>query len=357
MINVTKTYLPPMEEYTKYLQGIWDISWVTNNGPLLLELEARIKKFLNIEFLWYTSNGTVPLEMAIKILDIKNAEIITTPFSYVATTNAILWQNCTPVFVDINPDDLCIDADKIEAAITTETKAILATHVYGYPCDVEKIEAIAQKHHLKVIYDAAHAFAVNYKGKSLLSYGDISTCSFHATKVFHTIEGGAIILNNSTLSDLAYWTRQFGHKGDDYKMVGINAKNSEFHAAMGLAVLPHLQEIIAERRKISEIYDTSLQWAKLKRPLSNLEIDYNYAYYPVIFESFEVMQQVFDCLAAHEIIPRRYFFPSLNTLSFVENTPCPVSEDISKRILCLPLYYGLKEHEVQYICKLINQTI
>ena len=195
MINVTKTYLPAFEEYISVLKRAWDKVWLTNNGELVQELEMKLKNYLGVNNLYFTNNGTIVLQMALKALNISK-EVITTPFSYVATTNAILWEGCKPVFVDIDPVTCCIDAAKIEAAITKDTQAILATHVYGIPCDVEAIALIAKKYNLKVIYDGAHAFGVKYKGKSLLEYGDITTCSFHATKIFHTVEGGCIIAND-----------------------------------------------------------------------------------------------------------------------------------------------------------------
>src|ERR1019366_7479496 len=203
----------------------------------------------------------------------------------VATTNAILWEGCKPVFVDIDPGTFCIDADKIEAAITPDTQAILATHVYGIPCDVEAIEAIAKKHHLKVIYDGAHAFGCTYKGKSLLSYGDISTCSFHATKLFHTVEGGCIIANDETLARQLMLYRQFGHIGDDYFSEGVNGKNSEFHAAMGLAVLPKVNSLIESRKKIIEKYQIAFKESGIGSPIDNLNVDlsWNFSYYPIVF--------------------------------------------------------------------------
>ena len=200
MINVTKTYLPSFENYTTILKRAWNKSWITNNGELVQELELKLKSYLNVDHLLYTSNGTVVLQIALKALGITQ-EVITTPFSYVATTNAILWEGCSPIFVDIDSSTCCIDANKIEAAITERTEAILATHVYGIPCDVEAIEAIAKKHGLKVIYDGAHAFGAMYKGRPLLSYGDIVTCSFHATKLFHTVEGGCIICKDESLAN------------------------------------------------------------------------------------------------------------------------------------------------------------
>jgi dTDP-4-amino-4,6-dideoxygalactose transaminase len=195
-IFVTKSFLPPINEYEKYLKLIWKSSQLTNQGPLLTELEEKLKKYLEVQYFHFMTNGTIALQLALNSLDITEGEVITTPFSYVATTSTILWERCTPVFVDINKETLCIDPEKIEAAITKKTRAIMAVHVFGYPCDVEKIEAIAKKHKLKVIYDGAHAFGCIYKNKSLLQFGDVSMCSFHATKLFHTIEGGCLITNN-----------------------------------------------------------------------------------------------------------------------------------------------------------------
>jgi dTDP-4-amino-4,6-dideoxygalactose transaminase len=292
--------------------------------------------------------------MALKALNITK-EVITTPFSYVATTNAILWEGCTPLFVDIEPGTFCIDADKIEAAITKDTQAILATHVYGFPCDVEKIEAIATKYNLKVIYDGAHAFGCKYKGKSLLNYGDISTCSFHATKLFHTVEGGCIITNDDVIARQLMLYRQFGHVYDDYFSVGINGKNSEFHAAMGLCVLPKIDDIISERKKISQQYDAVFS-AILQRPLMINESDYNYGYYPIVLKSEKQLLHLVENLKEKNINGRRYFFPSLNELPYLQKQSCPISEDISKRVLCLPLYFGLNEDEVKMIAECVVKT-
>ncbi len=358
MINVTKTFLPDQEKYLQYVREIWDRGYLTNNGPLLQELESELKGYLNVDHLYFCGNGTIVLQLAIKALEI-NGEVITTPFSYCATSNAILWEKCTPVFVDIDPSTFNINPDLIEQAITPATTAILATHVYGNPCDVEKIEQIAKKHNLKVVYDAAHAFGVTYKGKSLLSYGDISTCSFHATKVFHTIEGGALISNHPELDQKLTLLRAFGHRGDEsYYFAGINGKNSEFHAAMGLCNLPHVEEIIAARKDVFTIYDRLLNWDILAKPTHAKDMVYNYAYYPVVFPSETVMKKVMEDLAAEEIIPRRYFYPSLNTLPFMpEYYACPVSEDISLRVLCLPLYVGLPSQDVEHISNIINKSL
>ena len=355
MINVTKTYLPPFVEYAAVLKRAWDKGWITNNGELVQELEQKLKEYLGVTNLLFAANGTIVLQMALKALNITR-EVITTPFSYVATTNAILWEGCQPVFVDIDPDTFCIDANKIEEAITANTQAILATHVYGIPCDVEKIDTIAKKYNLKVIYDGAHAFGATYKGKSLLSYGDISTCSFHATKLFHTVEGGCVIANDETVAKQLMLYRQFGHVYDEYFSIGINGKNSEFHAAMGLCVLPQMEKIIADRKKITQQYDKTLS-PVIQRPAMDDALDYNYGYYPVVFESEAQLLRVIENLKQNNISGRRYFYPSLNELPYLQKQSCPVSEDISRRALCLPLYYGLQEEEVKTILDSITQII
>ena len=354
MINVTKTYLPSFEEYASVLKKAWDNHWITNNGELLKELEQQLREYLQTEHVLLCANGTMVLQLALKALNITK-EVITTPFSYVATTNVILWEGCTPVFVDIKEDTFCIDADKIEAAITENTEAILATHVYGFPCDVEKIEKLAAKYKLKVIYDAAHAFGGRYKGKSLLSFGDISTCSFHATKVFHTVEGGAIICNDKELYRKLYLYRSFGHIYEDYFSVGVNAKNSELHAAMGLCILPKMKDIIARRKQLFEMYDQYLEKNKTCRNFFNSDFVYNYSYYPAIFETEEILLHVQARLTENEIGARRYFYPSLNRLPFLQNqVSCEVSESVSKRILSLPLYFDLGCNDVERICHIIN---
>lgn len=358
MINVTKTFLPPQEEYMFYLQQAWDRAWITNNGPLVQELEAKLKAYLGVKHLFFCGNGTIVLQMAIKALGLKK-EILTTPFSYVATTTTILWENCTPVFVDINPHDFNIDADKIEAAITPNTEAILATHVYGNPCDIKKIEAIAKKHNLKVIYDGAHCFGATYEGKQILSFGDIATCSFHATKVFHTVEGGCLITNDDEVARKLYLYRQFGHVNDDYFSVGINGKNSEFHAAMGLAILPHIDDIIAKRKKCTEIYRTLLAGLPIQFAEGLAGTAYNYAYFPVILPSEAVLLQIRVKLAEQQINTRRYFYPSLNVLDYLDNKSyhCPVSEDVSVRALSLPLFYDLAEADIHRIVEIIKNNL
>lgn len=358
MINVTKSFLPDKAEYLKYIDQIWESVHLTNNGPLLQELEDKLKAYTGAQYLYYCSNGTIVLQIALKALEIKG-EVITTPFSYCATSNVIIWNNCKPVFVDIDPETLNINPDLIEAAITPATTAILATHVYGNPCAIEKIDQIAKRHNLKVIYDAAHSFGVTYKGKSLLLYGDISTCSLHATKVFHSVEGGLLVTPHQELDHKLHLIRAFGHKGDDhYFYAGINGKNSEFHAAMGLCNLPHVPEIIHYRQQIFSWYDRELDWEILKKPKLAAEIEYNYSYYPVIFPSEKMLLEAQQALLSNGIGCRRYFHPSLNTLSFVpEHYACPVSESISSRVLALPLFVGLEEEKAVEIATGINSTI
>lgn len=357
MINVTKSYLPPVEEYSSYLKGLWESKWLTNRGVLVQQLEKEICAKLNLEHLLFVSNGTVAIQIAIKALELKG-EIITTPFSYVATTTSVLWENCKPVFCDINKNNFCIDANEIEKLITPKTSAILATHVYGIPCDVEKIEQIAGKHNLKVIYDAAHAFGVEYKNKSIFNYGDISTCSFHATKVFHSVEGGSVTCNIPELRQKLFLYHTFGHIADDYYTMGINAKNSEFHAAMGLCVLRVIDKLIAGRISVSENYNQLLNLKNLSVPQINSDTKYNYAYYPVVFESEDVLLNVKDSLAKNGVNTRRYFYPSLNKLPYIKNgEACPVSEDIAKRVLSLPLYADLEAENVEKISSIINKHI
>ncbi|MDI9864026.1 DegT/DnrJ/EryC1/StrS family aminotransferase [Flectobacillus sp. DC10W] len=357
MINVTKTYLPPYEEYEAYLKGIWERNQLTNNGPLVRELEQKIKDYLGVKHCLFVSNGTIAIQLALKVLGVTK-EVITTPFSYCATSHSVVWEGCTPVFADILRSDLCIDPQKVEAAITENTQAILATHVYGNPCEVYELQKIADKHNIKLIYDAAHAFGASVDDKSLLSFGDISTCSFHATKVFHTVEGGAVITNNDEYAWLLDRYRSFGHIGDDYLTIGINGKNSEFHAAMGLVNLPKVPEIIAARKAIFDIYDEELNWEKLTRPELSLNTVKNYAYYPVFFESEAALLKVRDALSENQIMPRRYFYPSLSTLKFVtEESTCPISDDFALRALALPLYYDLAHEDVYRIARIVNENL
>jgi dTDP-4-amino-4,6-dideoxygalactose transaminase len=314
----------------------------------------ELKDHLKVDHLLFVTNGTVALQMAIKALDIKG-EIITTPFSFIATTSTIVWEGCTPVFVDIDPRSLCIDAQKIEAAITENTTAILATHVYGNPCDVEAIDHIAKKYNLKVIYDAAHAFGVEIKGKSIFEYGDISTCSLHATKLYHSVEGGLIVTKDGDLLKKLAYIRNFGISGfDSFAELGLNGKNSEFHAAMGLANLKHIHEIHEKRKALAELYDEKLKNLKAVKPLWHSDAEENYAYYAIVLESEELLLRLKTEMDKFEVFTRRYFYPSLaSALPYLPKLELPITEDISKRVLCLPLYYDLTFEEVEFITRLM----
>jgi len=351
MIPVTKTFLPSQSEYQAILSKAWDAGWMTNRGVLVKELEEKLKSYLNVPNIIATTNGTLPLQIAIKALGLEG-EIITTPFSYVATTASIVWEGCTPVFVDINPEYLTIDESKIEDAITNKTIGILATHVFGNPCAVEKIDLIAKKYGLKVIYDAAHCFGVQYKGKSIFEFGDISTCSFHATKLFHTGEGGAIFTNDDELHLKLFSYHNFGHKGqEDFSGLGINAKMSELQAAMGLAVLPYMKSILEQRKRITDFYDKNLNFLNLQKIKLREETSWNYSYYPVLFKTEEQLIVVKELLNKNDVFPRRYFYPSLNSLPYLDRVSMPISDSISKRILCLPVYNLLSEEDLTLICR------
>ena len=354
MIPVAKPFLPSKEEYMKYLDGIWLRNWLTNMGPLSSQLELEIKDYLNVKHLLYVTNGTVALQMAIRALEIKG-DIITTPFSFVATTSSIVWEGCNPIFVDIDKDSLNIDAKKIENAITENTSAILATHVYGNPCDVEAIDKIAKKHGLKVIYDGAHAFGVDVNGKSIFEYGDVSTCSLHATKLFHSVEGGLVVTKDSELLKKISSIRNFGISGfDTFSDLGINGKNSEFHAAMGLANLRYINQIHIKRKALVNLYDEKLKTLRSRKPIWRIDSNKNFAYYPIVLESEEFLLKLKTELDKQEIFTRRYFYPSLaSSLPYLPKLELPITEDIAKRVLCLPLYFDLTFEEVEMISRII----
>ena len=356
MINVTKTFFPPLEEYHAQLQRVWDNQWLTNRGALVQELETKLADYLTLQEskMIIMNNGTIPIQIALKLLA-KGGEVITTPFSYVATTSAIVWENCTPVFVDIHPEYLTIDETKIEAAITDKTTCILATHVFGNPCNIEAIEAIAQKYKLKVIYDAAHCFGVTYQGKSIFEYGDISTCSFHATKLFHTGEGGALFTKDPELFHQCFYSHNFGHDGPlAFHGLGINGKISELHAAMGLSVLPYMSAILQARAEVVDLYDSLLDFDKVQKMKLREHSLWNYSYYPILFKDEVTLLKIQKELNEAQIFPRRYFYPSLNTVPFVSQQKMDISENLSSNIICLPLYIGIEKNIIKKIVKFID---
>lgn len=356
VIPVTKPFMPPLEEYQKYVQQIWNRQYLTNNGPLVQDLEEKLKNYLGVKYLLFLSNGTIALQIAIKALKLEG-EIITTPFSYIATTSSIVWEGCTPIFVDVDPNTFNINPRLIEEAITDRTSGILATHVFGNPCDIDAIQSIADKHNLKVIYDAAHCFGTIYKGRSVFDYGDISTTSFHATKLFHTIEGGAVITKDDDLNYRMGQMRNFGHAGiDKFDGVGINGKNSEMHAAMGLCNLLYVNQILERRKNQNLAYDAMLNNLPVQRISIDKNSEWNYAYYPLIFEDEKTVLKVKQSLEKKGIFPRRYFYPSLNRLGYVNSDELKISEGISERILCLPMYNGLSESDQKLIAKSIGDV-
>jgi dTDP-4-amino-4,6-dideoxygalactose transaminase len=354
MITVTKTFLPPQVEYNAILKRAWDRNWITNRGELVLELESKLRSYLGVENVIAMTNGTLPIQIAIKALGLKG-EIITTPFSYVATTSSIVWEGCTPVFVDIDPEYLTIDETKIEAAITSDTTGILATHVFGNPCNIEVIAQIAKKHNLKVIYDAAHCFGVMYKGQSIFNYGDISTCSFHATKLFHTGEGGAAFCNKNTY-DPVYFGHNFGHDGPDkFNGLGINAKMSELQAAMGLCNFKYIDSLMDKRKEQYSIYQDLLA-GKVKTLKLRSETIPNSSYFPIILTSESQCLHLINDMNKYNIYPRRYFYPSLNKMDYVEKYSCPVSENTANSILCLPLYDSLSIEDQKLIIDIVKKV-
>jgi len=355
MIHVTKSFLPDIKEYIALLEEIWANGQLTNDGPLVIELEKKLAEYLEVENFIFVSNGTIALQIAIKALSLEG-DVITTPFSYCATTTSLIWENCNPIFADISPITLTCEKQQIEHVINENTKGILTTHVYGNSANLSEQEKLASDYSIPIIYDGAHAFGVKHQGRSIFNYGTVSTCSFHATKIFHTIEGGAIITKDSKLADKIKGLRSFGHKGDNYFDSGINGKNSEFHAAMGLINLKHFPQIKAHRKVSSELYETHLT-SKVERLAWNPDNSRNYSYFPVIFPSENILQKVIVELNNSNIFPRRYFYPALNELPYLTYQACPIAEDIAKRILCLPLSAEISQEDINQICSIINSII
>ncbi len=357
MISVTKTYLPDKAKYQHYIDEIYANGWVTNGGPLVQELEQRLAKYLGVKNIVLVANGTVALEIAYRALGISGF-VVTTPFSFVATTSSLVTNGLLPIFADIDPLTYNIDPDRIENAITPNTSAILGVHVFGNACEVERIDQIAKKYQLKVIYDAAHAFSVQYKGESILNYGDISTLSFHATKLFHTIEGGALIINDDNLVQKARYLINFGIEDtESIPELGTNAKMNEFEAAMGLCLLDDLELIHKKRASVEQIYLNELNNI-VQLQEKNLYASQNHSYFPIVLKSENELKNIQAALNEENIFPRRYFYPSLDTLKYIEPKQyCSIARDISKRILCLPMYADLESTDQYRICKIIQSAL
>jgi dTDP-4-amino-4,6-dideoxygalactose transaminase len=358
MIPIVKPYLPPLDKYQRYLEGIYQRNWLTNKGPLLQELEQRLADYLGVQHLMLVANGTLALQVAYRALGLEQGEVITTPFTFAATPGSLCWQNLEPNFVDIDADSLNLSVDSLTNEVLSKAVAITAVHVFGNPCEVEQIQDLAQTHNLKVIYDAAHAFGSTYKGESVLQYGDAATLSLHATKLFHCVEGGAIIFKDKAALDKARQLINFGFDNtNNPEFVGINAKMSELHAAMGLAMLDDIDAILEARQQLVARYHQQLggvvgfqQW--------HSDGQVNGAYSPILFESEQQLLQVSAVLTENKIQHRRYFYPCLSECeTYGEPVATPIASDISRRVLCLPLYYGLEINDVDKICALIRQGL
>lgn len=352
-IEVTRPFLAPVDDYLPLFRDIFERQQLTNNGPLVRQLEDNLKDYLKLDRLCYVSNGTMALQLAIRALGL-SGDVITTPFSFVATTSSIVWEGCRPVMADIDPATLNIDPDQIRRKITPDTSAIVATHIFGNPCDVDAIEDIADEYRLKVIYDAAHAFGTMMDGKSILARGDITATSFHATKLFHTVEGGALIARDPTVHVKLMKMRAFGQSGSEIVCTGTNAKNSEFHAAMGIVNLRHVDAIIENRIRLTERYDEMLEGVNARRCEIRVPCTYNRAYYPLIFDTEAVLDRVLSALHREEVFPRRYFLPSLSSLNYVGKQHTPIADDLASRVLALPLYFGLEIADVDRIARIVT---
>lgn len=361
-IYVTRPHLPPLEEFIPYLEKIWERRILTNSGPYHVELEAALCEYLGVEYISLFNNGTIALITALQALNI-SGEVITTPYSFVATSNALVWNGMKPVFTDIDPVTLNLDPSKIRAAITEHTTAILPVHCYGNACDVDAIDEIAREYNLKVIYDAAHAFGVNRGVKSLLRYGDLSVLSFHATKVFNTFEGGAIVCHDAETKKLIDNLKNFGFVNETTVVEsGINGKMSELNAAIGLLQLKHLAPALEERLQIAQYYNEQLQRIKgISVVESNFSPESNHSYYPILIEDNYPLTRdaLYERLQAEDVFTRRYFYPLIPNLKTykampeIENTGLPYAHEASRRILCLPIYPGLDSEQMQRIVALI----
>jgi dTDP-4-amino-4,6-dideoxygalactose transaminase len=359
MINITKTYLPDRLKFNDYINEIFKLGYITNNGKFVQELQKKLENYLSVENLLLVANGTLALQVAYKALELKG-EVITSSFSFVATTSSLSWEGLEPVFSDIDPETFCMEPKSIVKAVSGKTSAIVPVHVFGNACEVEAIGDIAKEHNLKVIYDGAHAFGVRYKNKSLLSFGDATTLSFHATKLFHTIEGGAVIFKDKEVYKKAKDMINFGFNPDAGGLpdkIGINCKMNEFQAVMGLCVLDDIEYILSKRAGIHGIYVKELNGI-VKFQEQNPFSARNYSYFPVLFKNERQALKIKEALKKNGIDARRYFYPSLDTLPYIKAKQImPVSRSVSERILCLPLYDTLSEEDVFRIIKIVKDNI
>ena len=359
-IYVTMPTLAPLQEVDAYMEKIWASGVMTHNGPLVQQFERDFSAWSGVEKTVAVCNGTLAIQLAIRALDLpKDGEIITTPFTFIATISSILYEGYKPVFVDIDPGTLNIDPKKIEAARTDKTGAILPVHVFGNPCDVEAIDAMAVKHGLKVIYDAAHAVGVKVNGKSIFTFGDVSATSFHATKLLNTSEGGGVIAKSAEVDERLRELRFFGYNSaKNVVRIGTNAKMTEVNAAIGLANLKYMDAIISDRRAKYSLYKQILSGTS-DIAFQKIDESCNCSYFPIILSSETLLEKVDSALKSNNIFARRYFWPSVNTYKTIcpEAAQCPLSEDIANRILCLPLYYTLSQEDVKAIAENVREVV
>jgi dTDP-4-amino-4,6-dideoxygalactose transaminase len=352
----SKPYMPPLADYGNYLEGIWHRQWLTNHGPLVQEFEQRMAAYLNVPYTSYLSSGTAGLQCVLRTLP-RSGEIITTPYSYVATAGAIHWEGFTPVYADVDPTTLAPTAAQVRACITPRTRGILVTHVYGLPANVDALEAVAHQHGLPIYYDAAHAFGTLYRGDSLAARGRFAVLSLHATKVFHTANGGLVVCHSHEDKALIDAYRNFGHDGPNhFPQPGINAKNSELHAALGLAILPQADALLSTRRAQWQRYKTLLGACAEPHTLSPCsETLHNGAYFPLLHLKEDQAKRIQAALLAAGIEARRYFSPALNTIDHLRGGPCPVAEGLCRTVLCLPLYHDLRREEQEEVAAIVLQ--
>lgn len=359
---VTKSRMPKQEEFFRQCHDIFDASWITNNGPYVQKLENSLNTYLGVSHLIACNNGTTALMLAIQNAGLAGKKVAVTPYTYVATLSALLWLGCEPIFVDVDPDTLCLSPDFLRQLFIKEPDiaGVLPVHIYGLACDVENLEAICREHGAALIYDGAQAFGSRYNGKSLLAYGDYSICSFHATKIFHTAEGGCVISHTDDDHEALSLTRAFGHINDTHYCLGINGKMSELHAAMGLTLLPGTDEEIAKRRQIHAIYNDAFANIKLLRPAVREGMEWNYSYYPVQMIDENLLLKVLGAFNAQGIYPRRYFYPALNTLPYLKpewKTSCPNAEKAASSTLCLPMHGDIGQENINNIASILLKSI
>lgn len=365
-IYVTQPDLPPLDEFNQYIQQIWDNKIITNNGSFHRQFEKELAEYLGVKYISVFSNGTLALISALQALNI-TGEVITTPFSFVATTHSLWWNNIKPVFSDIEPDFFNLDPEKIEAAITPQTTAIMPVHVYGNPCNVDRFQEIADTYGLKLIYDAAHAFGVNIKGNSILNFGDLSVLSFHATKVFNTIEGGAIICHDEKTKKRIDFLKNFGFADETHVIApGINAKMNELQAAYGLLQLKYVDSYIEKRKELTNLYRSELANVEGISFLNDIaDVRHAYSYFPVLIEKETYgssRDEVYEILKKDDIFARRYFyplisqFPTYRSLASARQENLPIASTIAEKVLCLPIYPNLTSGDVKRIVSILKNN-